>query len=302
MASKWQAKATILEFLTGSSAAGNIAILAAGVTPAHIVSAKSVLSSNGDPAPAACFTALGAGVTGESWADLVSDMTAALTSPTSYGSAVSFATYIPVGTTTGSLITTGSTWVPFVTAGACGQKFLLENKCNTGEFASVRIRAGAKNTTASGDGGSSIGTTTAIDASASARQAEYGVLKAVNAVAQPNAYAQTTDSSNIVTALYGRIDATAASVGRRWVMWIDTHETVRSDESDYMVRISHNGTVAMDGAFTIYAGGRLPVLFNFEDVGAGTPVKDSDDSLTTQSGSIAVQTPAGTKYIALYNQ
>jgi hypothetical protein len=58
----------------------------------------------------------------------------------------------------------------------------------------------------------------------------------------------------------------------------------------------------MDGAFTIYAGGRLPVLFNFEDVGAGTPVKDSDDSLTTQSGSIAVQTPAGTKYIALYNQ
>ena len=211
---------------------------------------------------------------------------------------IDFSTILPSGTA-GSLMTTGSTWVPFTVAGACGQKLLLENRCNTGEFASLRIRGRAKNTTADGNGGNSVGTTTAIDASASAIQAEYGNLKAVNAVAQPNALAQSTDASNIVSALYGRIDATAASVGRRWVTWIDTHATTKADASDYLVRLSHNGTVAIDGLFTIYQGGRTPVLFNFED--ASGCLADADASLTVQSGAIAVKTPAGTKYIPLYN-
>lgn len=180
----------------------------------------------------------------------------------------------------GTILSSGGVWTTYTAAGACGVKLLLENTCATGEFATMRLRARAANTTASGNGGNSVGTTTCIDASASANKAEYGVLKAINAVAQPNAYAQTTDATNIVCALYGRIDATAASVGRRWVSWIDTHATTKADASDYMERISHNGTQALDGLWTIYTGGRLPQLFNFEDVagflstsGAGTFTK-----------------------------
>jgi hypothetical protein len=180
---------------------------------------------------------------------------------------LNFASVTPGVETTGSLVTTGTTWIAFTTAGACGVKLLLENRAATGEFATLRMRArynGAA--TASGDGGNSVGTTTAIDASASAQHADYGVLKALNAVAQPNALAQTTDPTNIVTAVYGRIDATAASVGRRWVAWFDTHATTKADGSDHLVRLSHNGTAAIDGVFTIYNGGRMPVLFTFEDI------------------------------------
>jgi len=60
-----------------------------------------------------------------------------------------------------------------------------------------------------------------------------------------------------------------------------------------------NGTIAIDGVWTIYQGGRTPVLINFED--ASGCLTDADASLATQSGAIAVKTPAGTKYIPLYN-
>lgn len=198
----------------------------------------------------------------------------------------------------GTILSSNGAWTTYTTAGACGVKLLLGNSSNTGEFATMRLRARAANTTVSGNGGNSVGTTTCVDASASAVQAEYGNLKAVNAVAQPNSYAQTVDATNVVCALYGRIDATAASAGRRWVSWLDTHATTKAAAGDYMERISHNGTTANDGCWTIYTGGRLPVLFNFED--AAGFLKDSDDSLVTQSGSIKVTTPAGTKYIPLY--
>lgn len=199
----------------------------------------------------------------------------------------------------GTILSSGGVWTTYTTAGACGVKLLLGNSSNTGEFATMRLRARAANTTVSGDGGNSIGTTTCVDASASANAAEYGNLRAVNAVAQPNAHAQTVDETNVVTALYGRIDATAGSVGRRWVSWLDTHATTKADASDYMERISHNGTAAIDGVWSIYTGGRLPVLFNFED--AAGFLTDSDASLTVQSGALAVTTPAGTKYIPLYD-
>lgn len=179
---------------------------------------------------------------------------------------VHFENITPGSETSGSLITTGTTWVKFTTAGACGGKLLLENDCNTGEFATWRMRARAANTTASGDGNNSVGTTTCLDASASANANDYGNLKAVNACAQPNALNQTTDATNIVTALYGRIDATGTSLGRRWVGWLDTHAETKAAGGDYMLRISHNGKIAIDGAISIYSGGRLPILFNFEDI------------------------------------
>jgi hypothetical protein len=42
-------------------------------------------------------------------------------------------------------------------------------------------------------------------------------------------------------------------------------------------------------------------LFKFAGVlTSGKPLYDSNQSLVTQSGAIAVQTPAGTKYLPLY--
>jgi hypothetical protein len=210
--------------------------------------------------------------------------------------AIDFSGLVPGAETTGSIISTGTTWVSFTTAGACGIKLLLQNDSATGEFATLRMRARANKATASGDGGNSIGTTTAGDFSASAQHADYGVLKAINAVAQPNALAQTTDATNIVTAVYGRIDATAASVGRRWVGWFDTHATTRADGSDHLVRLSHNGTAAIDGVFTIYSGGRMAALFTFEDI-SGFLSASSSGSLT-KTHKIAVEIAGvGTRYI-----
>ena len=218
----------------------------------------------------------------------------------SFSASLNYAGLTPAAVTTGSIISTGTSWVAHSTPGACGIKLLLENTADTGEFATCRLRARANNTTVSGDGGNSVGTTTCLDLSVSAQDHEFGVLKALNACAQPNAKNQTVDATNIVTAVYGRIDATGTSIGRRWVGWLDTHATTKASGGDYMCRISHNGTVAIDGVFTIYSGGRLPVLFNFEDVVGGGFLTDADASKSTAAGAIAVKTPAGTKYIVLY--
>lgn len=199
----------------------------------------------------------------------------------------------------GTILGSGGVWTTYGTAGAAGIKLLLSNACATGEFATARLRARAANTTVSGNGGNSIGTTTCIDASASAVSAEYGNLKAVNAVAQPNAVAQTVDATNVVCALYGRIDATAASVGRRWVSWLDTHATTKADASDYMERISHNGTHALDGCWTIYNGGRLPQLFNFEDVAGFLSTSGSGTFTKTHKLAVKIAGDATQYYLQL---
>ena len=212
-----------------------------------------------------------------------------------------FGDLTPGTETNGSIMTTGSSWVAFSTAGACGLKLLLSDTCATGEFATVRFRARADNTTASGNGGNSVGTVTCADLSASANTHEFGNLKALNACAQPNAKNQTVDATNIVCAVYGRIDATGTSVGRRWVEWIDTHATTKAAGGDYMVRISHNGTAAIDGVWSIYAGGRLPVLLNFEDVGAGCPVTVTGTDASGFYGRVACYAGGALRYINLYS-
>jgi hypothetical protein len=63
------------------------------------------------------------------------------------------------------------------------------------------------------------------------------------------------------------------------------------------MRLSHNGTVANDGVMTIYNGSKMPVLINFED--ATGCLTETGDAGSTKAGYIAVQTPAGTKYIQL---
>jgi len=199
---------------------------------------------------------------------------------------LNFSKVVPLSNTDGTLISTGSTWVNFATAAQTGVKLLLSSSATSGDFASLRIRARAD----------AAGNAISGNFSASAGANNHGDLMAVQGYAQPNAYTNS-GASNTVCGLYSCIDATGASSGRRWSTWIDTHETTKAAASDYLLRISHNGTIANDGAITVYNGGKMPVLFNFEDV-AGF--------LTTATGSITVShklactvAGVGTVYIPL---
>lgn len=201
---------------------------------------------------------------------------------------INFATVAPGTETTGSIFTTGSTWVAHTAVGACAMKFLCSNSAASGDYATARFRARAD----------AAGSTEGVNASASAGVNNHGDLYALRGYAQPNAYTNNS-ASNIVCGVYSCIDAGGVSSGRRWSAWIDDHSTTKASGGHYLARLSQNGTVAIDGCFTIYTGGRLPVLFNIED--AAGFLTDADASLVTQSGAIAVKTPAGTKYIPLYN-
>lgn len=204
---------------------------------------------------------------------------------------INFAGIVPAGTA-GSLIGTGTTWVAFPTASSCGIKVLLSYTAATGEFASLRIRARSN----------SVAPVVSGNFAASAGQNDHGNLYAVQGYAQPLTYTQSS-ADNIVNAIYGCVQRSAGgtSVGRDWTAWFDTHMAVKASGGTYLLRLSHNGTVANDGAITVYHGGRMPVLFNFEDATGGGFLTDSDGSHSVASGAIAVKTPAGTKYIVLYD-
>lgn len=203
-----------------------------------------------------------------------------------YSNGLNFQNFIPGAETTGSLLSSGSTWVNFATAGQCGLKLLLSNSATSGEFSTVRMRARSD----------AAGATICGDFSASGGANNYGNLFAVRGNAQPNAYTQTT-ADNIVCGLYSCIDATVASDGRRWSTWIDDHSTTKAAASHYLLRMSDNGTTAKDGAFTIYNGGRLPVLFNFEDL-AGF-VSTATGSATFTHKLACTISGVGTVYIPL---
>lgn len=204
---------------------------------------------------------------------------------------INFAAAAPGTETSGSLISTGATWVNHTAVGACAVKLLCSTSATTGDYATFRPRARADAV--------STGNVECISASVSTTAANYQDLYAIRGYAQPLTIS-TDKASSIVNALYGCVDrTTGTSSGRTWVAWIDTHQQTKSSAGDYLMRLSHNGTVANDGAITVYNGGRMPVLINFED--AAGCLNDTSDSLVTQSGSIAISTPAGTKYLALYD-
>lgn len=217
-----------------------------------------------------------------------------LTSPTvntglTLNAAISVAGMTPAAVTTGSILSSGATWIAHSLANACGLKLLLSNTASSGEFATLRLRARSNSASA----------TVCGNFAASAGQNDHGDLYAVQGYAQPLTYTQAT-ASNIVCALYGCVQRSAGgtSSGRDWTAWIDTHMAVKASGGSYLLRLSHNGSIANDGAITVYNGGRMPVLFNFED--AAGFLTDADASKSTAAGAIAVKTPAGTKYIVLY--
>jgi hypothetical protein len=199
-----------------------------------------------------------------------------------------------VGTSTdGTVIRVGtsSAWIDHATAGQCAVKMLASNSATTGDFATMRLRARSD----------ASGITVCTNSAASAGVDAYGNLFGVQGLAQPNAYNQT-DAANIVSGLYSCIDASGTSTGRRWSLWVDDHSTSKASGGHYLARLSLNplgAGVAIDGCFTVYSGGLLPVWFNFEDAIAGGFLDDASASHTTPSGELAVRTPAGTKYITL---
>lgn len=204
---------------------------------------------------------------------------------------LTFASRTPGTETTGSLVTTGATWVVHTAVGGCAMKLLCSYIGATGDYATLRMRARSDYAAGSASG------VVCGNFSASANLHNHANLFAVQGYAQPNAYTQN-DAAHIACGLYSCIDATAASSGRRWSTWIDDHSTTKAAGGHYLLRMSDNGSTAKDGAITIYNGGRLPVLFNFED--AAGFLTDSGSPGTTAAGYIAVKTPAGTKYISLF--
>jgi len=190
--------------------------------------------------------------------------------------------------TSGSIFSVGSSWLNHRAAGSCGFKLMCSNSSTSGDFATMRLRAGSL------VAGSA---TVCVNASASARANSHGNLYGVQGYAQPNGY--TSTGNKYVCGLYACIDRTAGgtSDGYDWSAWIDTHIAVKSSGSSYLLRLSHNGTIANDGCITVYNGGRMPVLFNFED--AAGFLTETGDAGSTKAGYLAVSTPVGTKYIQL---
>lgn len=185
--------------------------------------------------------------------------------PTTPGS-VSFAGVVPSAETTGSMITTGSTWVVHTAAGACAGKILASSSATTGQYATWRVRGRSDEAVADVYNVASV---EGVNSSASANHANYANLFGVSGLAQPNAFTQA-NATNIICGVYSCMDRSGTHAGSAWSMWIDDHSTTaKAATSHYLLRMSQNalgGTpVDIDGAITIQTS-RLPVLFNFEQI------------------------------------
>jgi hypothetical protein len=209
---------------------------------------------------------------------------------------ISFASVSPGTETTGSLLTTGSTWVVHTAVGGCATKLLCSYSGATGDYATLRMRARSDY---AGSGGVVCG-----NFSASASVINHHNLYAVQGYAQPNTYTHNS-ASNIVCGVYSCIDATGASSGRRWSMWTDEHSTTKASGGHYLHRLSYNPTTGpgagLDGVWTIY-GPSVPYLFNFEYDQAGAPfVKGATVAAGACLGTIKVKCSNGDAgYINVY--
>ena len=205
--------------------------------------------------------------------------------------AINFSKAVPGTETTGSLITTGTTWVSLSAAGGCAAKLLCAYKGTSGDYATLRMRARSDYA-----GGSAYGVVCG-NFSASANLANYANLFAVQGYAQPNANTQS-DAAHIACGVYSCIDATGASSGRRWSMWTDEHSTTKASGGHYLHRLSYNpqgSGAGLDGVWTIYGANQVPFLFNFEADASGNPfVAGATVASGTCLGTIRVKTSNGT--------
>jgi len=203
---------------------------------------------------------------------------------------LNFSGVTPGTETHGSLVTTGSTWVAHTAVGACAFKLLCSSTAASGDYATMRIRGRADAVSTGGVEG--------INASASANIADYTNLCAGYFAAQPMAI-NTTAADGIISAIHAVIDRTGTSSGRTWVAWIDTHQETKSGAGDYLMRLSHNGTVANDGVITLYNGGRMPQFINFEDVAGCLSTSDSGTFTKTHKVAVKIAGDATQYYIEM---
>lgn len=202
---------------------------------------------------------------------------------------------VPGAETTGSLVTTGTNWLVHTAIGSCAEKLLCSYAAASGDFATHRIRARSDAAGAAGGDGQLNGVV-AGNFSASANVNNHANLFALQGYAQPGSKTHN-NAAHINCGVYSCIDASGASSGRDWSMWADTHASRKPTGLSCLHRLSHNGTANYDAVFSVYNGGRMPVLFNFED--AAGCLTDAGDAGSTKAGFIAIQTPAGTKRIQL---
>jgi hypothetical protein len=193
----------------------------------------------------------------------------------------------------GTLISTGSTWLVHETANQCAFKLLCASSAITGDYATMRVRARADGAVGAGPIGVVAG-----NFAASANIDDYPNLYAIQGYAQPLAKTQA-NADNIVCALYGCVQRTAASVGRSWCLWVDTHATVKASGGDYLARFSHNGgAINLDGVASIYPGQGIDTLFNFECADTVAPLSECVGTAPAADGiKIAIKTLTGTYYL-----
>ena len=208
------------------------------------------------------------------------------------GAPINFGLVTPGAETTGTLITTGTKWPSFTAVGGCAIKVMVENATASGDFTNLRLRARS----------AGLGATECVNASASAVINDYGNLFGLKGSAQPGAYTQA-GAGTFTAGVYSCLDGAGTSSGRKCSMWIDDHSTTAKATAGhhllYMTQNALGGTpVNIDGAIAIQAS-RLPFLFDI--LTADGFLTDTSRSLDNQAGAIAVRTPAGTRYIALYD-
>ena len=200
-----------------------------------------------------------------------------------------FSRVAPNNTTAGTLFSTGSGWIDHAVANSCAMKFLTSYSATSGEYACARFRSKSL----------SAYPVVGVNSSASAGQNDYGNLLAVQGYAQALAYTQS-DASNILCGVYSCVDRTAASTGRSWSMWTDTHETVKASGGHYLHRLSHNGgAINLDGIWTLYAGQGCDYLMNFEN--ANAPVASGDKTGGSKTYALAVNINGTPAYIQCYD-
>ncbi len=202
--------------------------------------------------------------------------------------ALNFASIAPSTETDGTIMTTGSTWPSFSTAGQCGIKLLLNDACATGNFATIRARA--KSSVARTG---TLQYTLAGDFSASAAVSEYKDLIGVSAYGQvPAAYTQT-NANHVVCGVKAAItDFTGAtSSGSRYALWVDDASINTAANGHYLIFAQKlTGAATIDGVMQV-RGDLFTYGLNFTEATFATAdivFQNSDTLSNLVAGTLAV--------------
>ena len=215
---------------------------------------------------------------------------------TNQAQTLDYTALVPTTTTAGSIMTTGTTWPSFTSAGQCGIKLLLNDACATGNFATIRARA--KSSVARTG---TLQYTLAGDFSASAAVSEYKDLIGVSAYGQvPAAYTQT-NANHVVCGVKAAItDFTGAtSSGSRYALWVDDASINTASNGHYLIFAQKlTGAATIDGVMQV-RGDLFTYGLNFTEATFATAdivFQNADTLSNLVAGTIA----ASGKFTAAY--